>query len=108
MTGEHSKPPRLEEHAWSSASPEIAAYKAVSLLRAFVREGATVDVAMTRSATKFVTPLTFEVLSGRPVTRLVPGAPGNEAPLAAGASRCHSRRTGDRQFPGESGSGHRR
>ena len=46
----------------------IAAYKAVSLLRALVREGATVDVAMTRSATKFVAPLTFEVLSGRPVT----------------------------------------
>jgi phosphopantothenoylcysteine decarboxylase/phosphopantothenate--cysteine ligase len=45
----------------------IAAYKAVSLLRALVREGATVDVAMTRSAAKFVAPLTFEVLSGRPV-----------------------------------------
>ena len=45
----------------------IAAYKAVSLLRALVREGATVDVVMTRAATKFVTPLTFEVLSGRPV-----------------------------------------
>jgi phosphopantothenoylcysteine decarboxylase/phosphopantothenate--cysteine ligase len=45
----------------------IAAYKAVSLLRAFVREGATVDVVMTRSAMKFVAPLTFEVLSGRPV-----------------------------------------
>ncbi|HET9575004.1 MAG TPA: bifunctional phosphopantothenoylcysteine decarboxylase/phosphopantothenate--cysteine ligase CoaBC, partial [Nitrospira sp.] len=46
----------------------IAAYKAVSLLRALMREGSTVDVAMTQSATKFVTPLTFEVLSGRPVT----------------------------------------
>jgi len=46
----------------------IAAYKTVSLLRALMREGATVDVAMTQSATKFVTPLTFEVLSGRPVT----------------------------------------
>jgi phosphopantothenoylcysteine decarboxylase/phosphopantothenate--cysteine ligase len=45
----------------------IAAYKAVTLLRALMREGATVDVAMTRAATKFVTPLTFEVLSGRPV-----------------------------------------
>ena len=45
----------------------IAAYKAVALLRALVREGATVDVAMTRAATKFITPLTFEVLSGRPV-----------------------------------------
>jgi phosphopantothenoylcysteine decarboxylase/phosphopantothenate--cysteine ligase len=39
----------------------------VSLLRALVREGATVDVAMTRAASKFVAPLTFEVLSGRPV-----------------------------------------
>lgn len=46
----------------------IAAYKAVSLLRTLIREGAIVDVAMTQSATKFVTPLTFEVLSGRPVT----------------------------------------
>jgi phosphopantothenoylcysteine decarboxylase/phosphopantothenate--cysteine ligase len=46
----------------------IAAYKAVTLLRALAREGAVVDVAMTRSATKFVTSLTFEVLSGRPVT----------------------------------------
>jgi phosphopantothenoylcysteine decarboxylase/phosphopantothenate--cysteine ligase len=35
----------------------IAAYKAVTLLRALVREGAVIDVAMTRSATKFVTPL---------------------------------------------------
>jgi phosphopantothenoylcysteine decarboxylase/phosphopantothenate--cysteine ligase len=46
----------------------IAAYKAVSLLRTLMREGATVDVVLTQSATKFVTPLTFEVLSGRPVT----------------------------------------
>lgn len=46
----------------------IAAYKAVSLLRALLREGATVQVVMTQSATKFVTPLTFEVLSGHPVS----------------------------------------
>jgi len=45
----------------------IAAYKAVALLRTLRREGAVVDVVMTHSATKFVTPLTFEVLSGRPV-----------------------------------------
>jgi phosphopantothenoylcysteine decarboxylase/phosphopantothenate--cysteine ligase len=45
----------------------IAAYKAVGLLRVLVREGARVDVVMTRAATKFITPLTFEVLSGRPV-----------------------------------------
>ncbi len=46
----------------------IAVYKAVGLLRALVREGATVHVVMTQSAMKFVTPLTFEVLSGRSVS----------------------------------------
>ena len=46
----------------------IAAYKAVALLRTLLREGAAVRVVMTQSATKFVTPLTFEVLSGHPVS----------------------------------------
>lgn len=46
----------------------IAAYKAVSLLRTLTGEGAAVSVVMTKSATQFVTPLTFEVLSGAPVT----------------------------------------
>lgn len=45
----------------------IAAYKAVGLLRSLVREGAQVDVVMTEAAKRFVAPLTFEVLSGRPV-----------------------------------------
>lgn len=46
----------------------IAAYKAVSLLRALRTRGASVSVVMTSSATKFVAPLTFEVLSGQGVT----------------------------------------
>jgi len=46
----------------------IAAYKAVSLLRSLKNQGAQVTVVMTNSATKFVTPLTFEVLSGASVT----------------------------------------
>ena len=46
----------------------IAAYKAVALLRTLLHEGAEVHVVMTQSATKFVTPLTFEVLSGHPVS----------------------------------------
>lgn len=45
----------------------IAAYKAVGLLRALMREGATVSVVMTDAATRFVTPLTFEVLSGHAI-----------------------------------------
>ena len=46
----------------------IAAYKAVVLLRTLLLEGASVDVVMTEAATKFITPLTFEVLSGHPVS----------------------------------------
>lgn len=42
----------------------IAAYKAVSLLRLLRREAATVNVVLTAGACRFVTPLTFEVLSG--------------------------------------------
>lgn len=45
----------------------IAAYKACELARLFVRAGATVDVAMTDAAQRFVTPLTFQALVQRPV-----------------------------------------
>ncbi len=45
----------------------IAAYKAAELTRLFVRAGVVVDVVMTNSATRFVTPMTFQALSGRPV-----------------------------------------
>jgi phosphopantothenoylcysteine decarboxylase/phosphopantothenate--cysteine ligase len=46
----------------------IAAYKAVSVLRTLKCRGASVSVVMTNSATKFIAPLTFEVLSGERVT----------------------------------------
>ena len=45
----------------------IAAYKAVELLRLLTKAGASVQVIMTRSATEFVTPLTFQTLSMNPV-----------------------------------------
>jgi phosphopantothenoylcysteine decarboxylase/phosphopantothenate--cysteine ligase len=48
-------------------SGSIAAYKAVLLLRRLVQDGAEVTVVMTQSACRFVTPLTFETLSGRRV-----------------------------------------
>ena len=48
-------------------SGSIAAYKAVELLRTLQRAGAEMSVAMTAAATKFVAPLTFEVLSRKPV-----------------------------------------
>ncbi|HRC59005.1 MAG: bifunctional phosphopantothenoylcysteine decarboxylase/phosphopantothenate--cysteine ligase CoaBC [Myxococcales bacterium] len=45
----------------------IAAYKACELVRLLDKAGAKVWVTMTRRATKFVSPLTFQALSGRPV-----------------------------------------
>lgn len=45
----------------------IAAYKACELVRELQRSGAEVRVAMTEAAKQFVTPLTFQALSGHPV-----------------------------------------
>ena len=45
----------------------IAAYKAAALASALVKQHAAVEVVMTEHATKFVTPLTFEQLTGRRV-----------------------------------------
>ena len=45
----------------------IAAYKAAHLVSRLAQGGATVTVAMTPGATRFITPLTFQALAGRPV-----------------------------------------
>src|SRR6476661_4249204 len=45
----------------------IAAYKLADVVSKLVQLGAGVTVCMTDEAQKFVTPLTFEALSGRPV-----------------------------------------
>lgn len=45
----------------------IAAYKAAELVRLLTAAGAKVRVVMTRAATAFVAPLTFQALSGHPV-----------------------------------------
>ena len=45
----------------------IAAYKVAELTRLLVKAGADVRVAMTGSATRFITPLTLQALSGQPV-----------------------------------------
>ncbi len=55
------------KHLVLGVTGSIAAYKAVGVLRALREQGATVSVLMTRGATKFMTPLTFEVLSGHRV-----------------------------------------
>lgn len=45
----------------------IAAYKAAALASALVKQHAAVEVVMTKNATEFITPLTFEQLTGRRV-----------------------------------------
>lgn len=45
----------------------IACYKAAELCRALVKAGATVQVVMTEASEQFITPVTMQALSGRPV-----------------------------------------
>jgi phosphopantothenoylcysteine decarboxylase/phosphopantothenate--cysteine ligase len=45
----------------------IACYKAAELCRGLVKEGATVQVVMTEASEQFITPVTMQALSGRPV-----------------------------------------
>ncbi|MDK2123809.1 bifunctional phosphopantothenoylcysteine decarboxylase/phosphopantothenate--cysteine ligase CoaBC [Parachitinimonas caeni] len=45
----------------------VAAYKSAELTRLLVKAGVDVQVVMSESATRFVTPATFQALSGRPV-----------------------------------------
>jgi phosphopantothenoylcysteine synthetase/decarboxylase len=45
----------------------IAAYKTATLVSRLAQAGAKVTVAMSPAAQRFVTPLTFQALSGRPV-----------------------------------------
>jgi len=45
----------------------IAAYKSAELVRLLVKDNIDVQVVMTESATKFITPVTMQALSGKPV-----------------------------------------
>lgn len=57
-----------KKHIVLGVSGGIAAYKSAELLRELQRAGAQVRVVMTESATNFITPLTFQALSGHPVS----------------------------------------
>ena len=45
----------------------VACYKSAELTRALVKAGASVQVVMTEAATHFITPVTMQALSGKPV-----------------------------------------
>lgn len=54
-------------HVVLGLSGGIACYKAADLARELIKAGATVQVVMTEGAEAFITPVTLQALSGRPV-----------------------------------------
>lgn len=57
----------LDKRIVLGLSGGIACYKSAELVRRLVEQGATVDVIMTDAATHFITAVTMQALSGRPV-----------------------------------------
>ena len=57
----------MSKHILLGISGGIAAYKSCELVRLLKKQGHSVTVVMSRAATEFVTPLTFQALSGNPV-----------------------------------------
>ncbi|TAG36013.1 MAG: bifunctional phosphopantothenoylcysteine decarboxylase/phosphopantothenate--cysteine ligase CoaBC [Polaromonas sp.] len=55
------------KHLVLGLSGGIACYKSAELCRALIKAGATVQVVMTEAAGQFITPVTMQALSGRPV-----------------------------------------
>jgi phosphopantothenoylcysteine decarboxylase/phosphopantothenate--cysteine ligase len=54
-------------HLVLGLSGGIACYKSAELARELVKAGATVQVVMTEAACRFITPVTMQALTGRPV-----------------------------------------
>lgn len=59
--------PKVEMKVGLGVTGCIAAYKAVEVLRGLQKRGVSVQIIMTRHATQFVGPLTFQSISGQPV-----------------------------------------
>lgn len=57
----------MSKHILLGISGGIAAYKSCELVRLLKKQGHDVTVAMSRAAAEFVSPLTFQALSGNPV-----------------------------------------
>ncbi|WP_312807103.1 bifunctional phosphopantothenoylcysteine decarboxylase/phosphopantothenate--cysteine ligase CoaBC [Comamonas sp.] len=55
------------KHIVLGMSGGVAAFKSAELCRRLIKAGATVQVVMTESATQFMTPVTMQALSNRPV-----------------------------------------
>src|SRR5438477_3776500 len=58
---------RIQNRIIVGLSGGIACYKVAHVVSRLAQDGAEVTVAMTEAATHFITPLTFQALSARPV-----------------------------------------
>ena len=70
VSGSATLPPMNDlagKHIVLGLTGGIACYKAAELCRALIKEGATVQVVMTEAAAQFITPVTMQALSNRPV-----------------------------------------
>ncbi len=73
MTKQANEPVAVEvgdlagKHIVLGLSGGIACYKAAELCRALIKQGASVQVVMTEAAEQFITAVTLQALSGRPV-----------------------------------------
>ncbi len=79
----------------------VAAFKAAELARELQRRGATVQVVMTGAGARFVTPVTFQALTGRPVftDQWDPAVPNNMAHIELSRqARRDRRRAGHRRL----------
>src|SRR5690606_16829650 len=59
--------PLAGQHVVLGVTGSIAAYKAADLASKLRQAGADLEVVMTPAATRFITPLTFQSLTARPV-----------------------------------------
>lgn len=67
MSQNASNPPLKGREIIVAVCGGIAAYKTADLVSKLVQQGAGVTVVMTKAAQEFITPLTFQALSARPV-----------------------------------------
>ncbi|MEJ1097619.1 MULTISPECIES: bifunctional phosphopantothenoylcysteine decarboxylase/phosphopantothenate--cysteine ligase CoaBC [unclassified Pseudoxanthomonas] len=67
MTGSTQPPSLGNQRILLCVGGGIAAYKSLELVRRLKEAGAEVQVAMTAGAQQFVTPLSFQALSGHPI-----------------------------------------
>lgn len=56
-----------QQHILLGVSASISAYKAADLTNELTKRGYAVDVLMTKNSTQFITPLTLQTLSKRPI-----------------------------------------